>query len=117
MAEQPVLDKDLLRQYYDSLGKDGLEATLATFDKIIQSYASILHQAAKNKDEVQLRNQAHKVKGACNSVGLTQLAALMERLEKESWQWPQAEQLLVEWADSVIPHRQQLQEWLDQEAH
>lgn len=117
MAEQPVLDEQLLRQYYESLGKEGLEATLTTFDQIIQSYASILHQAAKNKNEEQLRSQAHKVKGACNSVGLTQLAALMERIEKEPWQWPQAEQLLVEWADSVIPHRQQLQEWLNQEAH
>lgn len=117
MAAQQVLDKQLLQQYLDSLGKEGMQQTLATFDQIIQSYANALHQSAKAKNEDQLRDQAHKVKGACNSVGLSQLATLMEKLEKEQWQWPEAERLLIEWADSVIPHRQQLQQWLDEEAH
>ncbi|MGM0525243.1 MAG: Hpt domain-containing protein [Pseudomonadota bacterium] len=117
MAQQEVLDKQLLNQYRESLGDEGLKSTLTTFDQIIQSYAKLLHDAAKQKNEDQLRSQAHKVKGACNSVGLTKLAALMEQLEKESWEWPQAERLLIEWADSVIPHRQQLQQWLDEEAH
>ncbi len=117
MAEQQVLDTELLNQYRESLGDDGLKATLATFDQIIQSYANLLHQAATQKNEEQLRSQAHKVKGACNSVGLLQLAKLMERLEKDAWEWPQAERLLIEWADSVIPHRQQLNQWVDQEAH
>jgi HPt (histidine-containing phosphotransfer) domain-containing protein len=117
MTQDNVLDRQLLEQYHDSLGTEGLNATLTTFDQIIQSYANLLHQAAKDNNEEQLRSQAHKVKGACNSVGLVQLAKLMEQLEKESWEWPQAERLLIEWADSVIPHRQQLQQWVEQEAH
>lgn len=117
MAAQQVLDTELLGQYRDSLGDEGLRATLTTFDQIIQSYANLLQQAANQKNEEQLRSQAHKVKGACNSVGLVKLAKLMERLEKEAWEWPQAEQLLIEWADSVIPHRQQLNQWLAQQDH
>ena len=117
MAENTVLDKQLLNQYRDSLGDEGLKATLKTFDQIIQSYAELLHQAAKEKNQEQLRSQAHKVKGACNSVGLIKLAGLMEQIEKDDWAWPQAERLLVEWADSVIPHRQQIELWLEQEAH
>jgi hypothetical protein len=36
----------------------------------------------------------------------------MERVEKEDWEWPVAERLLIEWADAVIPHRQQIDAWL-----
>lgn len=117
MTHEPILDVQLLNQYRESLGDEGLQATLTTFDQIIQSYANLLHQAAKEKNEQDLRSQAHKVKGACNSVGLIKLAAMMEQLEKDDWDWPQAERLLVEWADSVIPHRQQLQQWIAEEAH
>lgn len=117
MTNSDVIDTELLEQYYESLGEDGLEMTLKTFDQVIQGYASLLHEAATKKDEAQLRSQAHKVKGACRSVGLKALAVYMENLEKESWGWPTAEQWLVEWADNVIPHRQQIQQWLEQQSH
>lgn len=117
MTNSDVLDTELLHQYYQSLGKEGLELSLQTFDKVIQGYASLLHEAAKNKDEAALRSQAHKVKGACRSVGLKSLAVYMEDLEKKQWDWPKAEQWLVNWADSVIPHRQQIQAWLEQQSH
>ena len=117
MSQDSVLDTQLLQQYYDSLGAEGLQATLTTFDQIIQSYANMLHQAAQQNNEQQLRNQAHKVKGACNSVGLMTLAKLMEQLEKEAWDWPQAQQWLNQWTDAVEPHRHQLQQWLEQQAY
>lgn len=117
MTQERILDTQLLSQYRESLGDDGLRATLTTFDQIIQSYANLLHQAAAKKNEEELRSQAHKVKGACNSVGLIKLAEMMERLEKEDWNWSQAERLLIDWADSVIPHRQQLEQWIEEEAH
>lgn len=112
MAEKPDIDTELLQQYIDSLGIEGVRATLTTFDGIIQSYAKLLHQAAKNRNEEELRNQAHKVKGACSSVGLTGLSKMMETVEKDDWEWPTVERQLIEWADAVIPHRQQLEAWL-----
>jgi hypothetical protein len=36
----------------------------------------------------------------------------MERVEKDDWEWPVAERLLIEWADAVIPHWQQIDAWL-----
>lgn len=112
MAEKSVIDTELLQQYVDTLGIEGVKATLKTFDGIIQSYAKLLHQAAKNRNEDELRKQAHKVKGACSSVGLTALSKMMERVEKEDWDWPVVERLLIEWADAVVPHRQQIEAWL-----
>jgi|TARA_R100000781_G_scaffold66410_3_gene41947 histidine phosphotransfer protein HptB len=112
MAEKSDIDTELLQQYLDTLGAEGIQATLTTFDGIIQSYAKLLHQAAKERNEDELRKQAHKVKGACSSVGLTALSKTMERVEKEDWEWPVAERLLIEWADAVIPHRQQIDAWL-----
>ena len=112
MSEKSVIDTELLQQYVDSLGVDGLKATLATFDGVIQEYAKLIHTAAKERKEEELRKQAHKVKGACSSVGLTELAEMMKRVEKETWEWPQVERWLIEWADAVIPHRQQIDAWL-----
>lgn len=112
MAEKPDIDTELLQQYVDSLGLDGLKATLATFDGIIQSYAKLLHQAANRRNEDELRSQAHKVKGACSSVGLTTLSNMMAKVEKDDWTWPTVERQLIEWADAVIPHRQQIDAWL-----
>lgn len=112
MAEKSAIDTELLQQYVDTLGVEGVNSTLATFDGIIQSYAQLLHQAAKSRNEDELRKQAHKVKGACGSVGLTALSEIMEKVEKEDWEWPVAERLLIEWADAVIPHRRQIDAWL-----
>lgn len=112
MAEKSAIDTELLQQYVDTLGIEGVNATLNTFDGIIQSYATLLHQAAKARKEDELRKQAHKVKGACSSVGLTALAELMKTVEKDDWDWPVAERTLIEWADAVIPHRQQIDAWL-----
>ncbi|MCK7459082.1 Hpt domain-containing protein [Idiomarina aminovorans] len=112
MTEKSAIDTELLQQYLDTLGVQGIQSTLTTFDGIIQGYAKLLHQAAKSRNEDELRKQAHKVKGACSSIGLTALAKMMEEIEKENWEWPVAERKLIEWADAVIPHRQQIDAWL-----
>ena len=59
MAEKSDIDTELLQQYLDTLGAEGIQATLTTFDGIIQSYAKLLHQAAKERNEDELRKQAH----------------------------------------------------------
>lgn len=112
MSKKSAIDTGLLQQYLGSLGVDGLKTTLATFDSVIQEYAKLIHAAAQERKEEELRQQAHKIKGACSSVGLTELADIMKRVEKDKWEWPQVERWLIEWADAVIPHRQQIDAWL-----
>ena len=99
MSEKSVIDTELLQQYVDSLGVDGLKTTLATFDGVIQEYAKLIHTAAKERKEDELRKQAHKVKGACSSVGLSQLAEMMKRVEKKNGSGRKVERWLIEWAD------------------
>ncbi|PYE33225.1 Hpt protein [Idiomarina fontislapidosi] len=117
MTNSDVLDTELLTQYYESLGKEGLMLSLETFDSVIKDYASVLQTAVDSEDEEAVRSQAHKIKGACRSVGLKALAVYMENIEKHQWNWAQAEQWLLNWADSVTPHRQQIDMWLEQKSH
>lgn len=114
MTQATAIDTELLEQYAQALGVEGLAQTLETFDKVIEGYWTILLQSFEQQNDQALRQQAHKVKGACRSLGMLGLAEPMEAIEKNDWQWPEAETLLQTFDSRLAPQREAVVKWLQQ---
>jgi two-component system aerobic respiration control sensor histidine kinase ArcB len=110
--ETTMLDEKLLEQYYDLLGKEGVHEMYDIFADNIGGYLKRLKELVQERDEAETRRQAHKVKGACRSVGLSQLASQMERLEREEWHWQDADELMAQWSLELPLHQHELRHWL-----
>lgn len=107
-----MLDEKLLEQYYELIGKEGVQEMYQTFADNIGGYLEQLQRLIKQRDEAETRRQAHKLKGACRSVGLRQLASQMELLEREQWRWQQADDIIAQWATELPMHQGELRSWL-----
>ncbi|CAB0151094.1 Aerobic respiration control sensor protein ArcB [Pseudidiomarina piscicola] len=107
-----MLDKQLLEQYAELMGDDGVQDMYAAFADNIGGYLNHLQWLVKQRQEQELRNQAHKIKGACRSVGLRQLAQTMEKLERAEWQWQDVEHELAKWEAELPIHQHQIEAWL-----
>ncbi len=107
-----MIDERLLTQYADLMGSAGVADILTTFDDNVAGYLDHIGWLVKQRDENAVRRQAHKLKGACRSVGLLQLGSLMEHIERQPWHWSELEQLLQQWAVELPKHQQQLRQWL-----
>ncbi|MGQ4276575.1 Hpt domain-containing protein [Pseudidiomarina sp. E22-M8] len=108
-----MLDKELLEQYAELMGNDGVQDMYATFADNIGGYLNHLEWLLKQREEKEFRNQAHRIKGACRSVGLRQLAERMERLERDPWQWEEAVDEVVQWKAERPMHQHQIEAWLN----
>ncbi len=107
-----MLDKDLLEQYADLMGDEGMQDMYATFADNIGGYLDHLQWLVKERKEQEVRNQAHRVKGACRSMGLVELARVMEKLERQQWSWEEVEEELVQWEKDLPAHQHQIETWL-----
>lgn len=107
-----MLDKELLEQYAELMGDDGVQEMSSTFADNIGGYLDHMQWLLKQRNEKEFRNQAHRIKGACRSVGLRQLADTMERFERESWQWQEVEEELAQWTAELPMHQHQIDAWL-----
>ncbi|MDX1525693.1 MAG: Hpt domain-containing protein [Pseudidiomarina maritima] len=107
-----MLDEKLLTQYHELLGNEGVQEMYEAFASNIGGYVDYLTRLIKARDEEQTRSQAHKVKGACRTLGLRQLAANMEWLEREEWHWDQVDDMLAQWVLELPLHQHQLRHWL-----
>ncbi len=108
-----MIDERLLTQYADLMGTAGVDDMIATFADNVGGYLDHICWLVKQRDESGVRSQAHKLKGACRSVGLRELATLMEQIERDPWVWEALEQMLMMWATELPMHQQQLQRWLN----
>ena len=83
-TQEPVLDTTTLRAYLPDQPADAI----AFLSMLEETYASssaacleALRAACATCDEVALRKAAHSFKGACLSLGATELARMLEALE------------------------------------
>ena len=96
----------LLEQYRDMLGADGVAHSLATLTELLPSYLEELKQHASKQQEDAFRRQAHKVKGGAHSLGFVRIGAAMQFLERDHWNWDQANRVIAEceqWLSTDIP--------------
>lgn len=96
VQENSVLNLPLLQELHAVLGKKGIAESFTLFETLLPSYIAELQtayqkwQQTPNADSRQsLTSQAHKLKGACASMGLRQLQQLAELAQVdngESWE-------------------------------
>jgi len=79
--DSPLVDRDVLRELRDSLGREGLEELIALFRDQIPERLSRLAAAQANSDGAALAHQAHLLKGEAAGIGLYRVATLSGELE------------------------------------
>ena len=107
-----MIDQQLLEQYTELMGSQGVCEMYETFADNIGGYLNHLQWLVKERKEQEFRQQSHKVKGACRSIGLPELAKQMERFEKAEWQWQQVDEELAQWQKQLPLHQKELERWL-----
>ncbi|CUS47303.1 MAG: Hpt domain protein [Idiomarinaceae bacterium HL-53] len=108
------IDTQLLQQYIDMLGLAGIEESVRAFHNVIPDYMEALETNLLAKDSGGFRKQAHKIKGACRSIGFKRLATEMEYFEKAPWSWPEVTQKVASWDSKYQEDRALLDTWLQQ---
>jgi CheY-like chemotaxis protein len=67
-----------------SSGTPRSHKVIELFLRLIPGQLEALRRAAEQADAVQLRAQAHKLKGSCSSIGASRMAALSEALQTQA---------------------------------
>ncbi|QFI36508.1 aerobic respiration two-component sensor histidine kinase ArcB [Moritella marina ATCC 15381] len=93
------LDVDLLQQYLDTLGKDLLLESVRLFEQTMPHYLTLLNTNLTARDQDAIVDEAHKIKGAAGSIGLTriqQVSQLAQSPEQPTW-W----QNIDDWVEQI----------------
>lgn len=106
------IDFTLLSQYHEMLGKSGVTDSLSTLETLMPQYYAELAALAEQRDETAFRRQAHKIKGACRSLGFSRLGEVMQNLERDQWSWAEAGQMLSQWESWLAVDIEQVKAWL-----
>jgi len=77
-----VLDAELLTTLIETIGGSMVEASLAVFKDKIPEYMEILKVALAAQDKDEVCSQAHKIKGAAGSVGLTRVQVAANHIQQ-----------------------------------
>lgn len=107
------LDSNLIEQYLTILGREGIQDSYKSFVEVVPGYIEELDNFNAARDSSGLRKQAHKIKGACRSLGFVRLAGHMEYLEKEAWGWADVEKRMQAWEADYPTDTLQLEDWLN----
>ena len=109
------LDIDLLQQYLDTLGKELLLQSVSLFEQTMPSYLAILNTNLTARDQDAIVDEAHKIKGAAGSIGLTriqQVSQLAQSPEQPTW-WENIDDW-VEYINTEYLHDvKRLKVWID----
>ncbi len=114
--KQKILDTELLNMLIDTIGEGMIEASLAVFNDKIPEYMELLNVALAADDKDEVCSQAHKIKGAAGSVGLSRVQVTSNNIQQGDhpawWEnvhdWVEQLQMAI---DQDVPF---LQKWLRQ---
>lgn len=111
---ESVLDLDMLQMLVDTIGAEMLSTSVNVFNQSIPQYMEILltNLSAKDKDEVCA--QAHKIKGAAGSVGLSRVQKIANQIQQgdhPAW-WQNVYDWVEELQDALKLDMQSLNNWL-----
>jgi len=112
--KQQVLDIELLSMLIDTIGEGMVEASLSVFEEKIPEYIEALKVslAADDKDEV--CSQAHKIKGAASSVGLTRVQLTADKIQQgdhPTW-WENVHEWIEQLDMAIEQDVSHLHDWL-----
>ncbi|GAA0354763.1 aerobic respiration two-component sensor histidine kinase ArcB [Bowmanella denitrificans] len=111
---ESVLDLEMLQMLVDTIGAEMLSTSVNVFNQSIPQYMEILltNLSAKDKDEVCA--QAHKIKGAAGSVGLSRVQKIANQIQQgdhPAW-WQNVYDWVEELQEALKLDMQSLHNWL-----
>jgi HPt (histidine-containing phosphotransfer) domain-containing protein len=77
----PVLDRAAFEEFVDALGVDGAGATFAAFLRDTSARLVRMRELSCGRDRAAMEEEAHALKGAAGTLGMTQLCDFARRLE------------------------------------
>ena len=101
----PLLNRPLLDELVDSLGKDTLSALVSATVENLRAYVVQLRQLAAAHDFSQMMRLAHQIKGASGQVGAERVSGIARAIESESKDGAMASAAIDAIDDSLSPKR------------
>lgn len=92
------LDTEMLEQYLSLVGPSLIRDGLAMFEKMMPDYLEVLDSNMLARDQNEITEQGHKIKGAAGAIGLKHLQKVAQQIQSPE---------LPAWWDNV-------QDWVDE---
>lgn len=83
-TDKPILDSAVVSVHQQMLGADKLATLMKGFCKVIDEIWPTLQQSISAQDYYECSQQAHKLAGACDTMGFTRASQLLRSLEETS---------------------------------
>lgn len=80
----PILDQAVVSVHQQMLGPDKLATLMHGFCKVHDELWPALQQSIRASDDYEISQQAHKLAGACDTIGFTQASHLLRQLEQQA---------------------------------
>lgn len=109
-----ILDMDMLQMLLDTIGQELLHTSAQVFQDKVPEYMELLHVALSADDKGEICSQAHKVKGAAGSVGLSRVQGIANRIQQgdhPAW-WQNVHDWVEELDMAITQDTQKLNDWL-----
>ena len=113
MAEQQILDTNILNDYIQSLGKDTVKRSAQLFAQLLPGYMNRIMETAVQRQLKEFQEAAHKLKGAAASVGLLWVQQQAKRLEQDDVNWQGLERHLVDFHLKTEQHLAALSDYIE----
>ncbi|MGO1617613.1 MAG: aerobic respiration two-component sensor histidine kinase ArcB [Oceanisphaera sp.] len=113
--EDLILDTVFLTDYVDTVGAAILLSSVDMLDDMACDYLNKLNEFVANKDQANIVDEAHKIKGAAGSVGLKraqQLAQQIQSPDTADW-WQQLDDWVAALNHHLSPDLAVLRLWLE----
>ena len=110
-----ILDIELLQMLVDTLGEDMVRASVKVFQDKMPEYMEILQLSLSADEKSEVCSQAHKIKGAAGSVGLSRVQRIANQIQQgdhPAW-WQNVHDWVEELQMAVAHDMKALQEWLN----
>ena len=109
-----ILDLELLQMLVDTIGHEMVRTSIGVFQENMPEYMEILQVSLSAKEKDDVCSQAHKIKGAAGSVGLSRVQKIANKIQQgdhPTW-W----QNVLDWVEELQMAAQQdvpkLVDWL-----
>lgn len=110
-----ILDIELLQMLVDTIGEDMVRASVKVFQDKMPEYMEILQLSLSADEKSEVCSQAHKIKGAAGSVGLSRVQRIANQIQQgdhPAW-WQNVHDWVEELQMAVAHDMKALQEWLN----
>ncbi|WP_084407314.1 aerobic respiration two-component sensor histidine kinase ArcB [Aestuariibacter salexigens] len=113
-----ILDIDMLQMLVDNIGEDMVRTSVGVFKEKIPDYMDILQSNLSANDKDEVCSQAHKIKGAAGSVGLSRVQRIANQIQQgDHPAWWQNVHDWVEELNMAVQHDMvKLSDWLNEQA-